>query len=58
MAFQWVILTWVVAAEAALSLLLTVPWPRLIKTQIVSLTSLILQPAASVVFFAGFQLLG
>ncbi|KAJ1686836.1 hypothetical protein LUZ63_018226 [Rhynchospora breviuscula] len=57
MALQWVILTWIVAAEAALALLVTLPWPRLIKSQIVSLTSLILQPAASVLFFAAFQLL-
>ncbi|KAF3332413.1 B-cell receptor-associated protein 31-like [Carex littledalei] len=57
MALQWVILTWVVAAEAVLSLLLTLPWPRLIKSQIVSLVSLILQPAACVLFFAAFQLL-
>ncbi|KAJ3674120.1 hypothetical protein LUZ60_006112 [Juncus effusus] len=58
MALQWAILTWVVAAEAAVVLLLTFPFfPRFLKSQLVSLTSLVLQPAASLLFFAAFQLL-
>jgi hypothetical protein len=58
MALQWMILTYVVAAEAAIALLLTLPSPKLIKDRLVSLISLILQPALFIVPFAGFQLLG
>ncbi|BFG33233.1 hypothetical protein CerSpe_195070 [Prunus speciosa] len=57
MALQWMILTYVVAAEAALAFLLTLPAPKLLKNQFVSLVSLILQPALFIVPFAGFQLL-
>ncbi|KAL6183317.1 PREDICTED: uncharacterized protein LOC101300250 [Fragaria vesca subsp. vesca] len=57
MALQWMILTYVVAAEAAIALLLTLPAPKLLKFRFVSLISLILQPALFVVPFAGFQLL-
>ncbi|GLT55879.1 hypothetical protein SLA2020_289640 [Shorea laevis] len=57
MALQWMILTYVVAAEAALALLVTLPSPKLVKKRLVSLVSLILQPALFVVPFAGFQLL-
>ncbi|KAF6168560.1 hypothetical protein GIB67_005172 [Kingdonia uniflora] len=57
MALQWMILAYVVAAEAAIALLLTLPSPKLIKSRIVSLVSLILQPAIGIVPFAGFQLL-
>ncbi|XP_050378602.1 uncharacterized protein LOC126795918 [Argentina anserina] len=57
MGLQWMILTYVVAAEAAMALLLTLPAPKLVKTRFVSLISLILQPALFVVPFAGFQLL-
>ncbi|KAH1080552.1 hypothetical protein J1N35_020313 [Gossypium stocksii] len=57
MALQWMILTYVVAAEAALALLLTLPYPKLLKNRLVSLISLILQPALFIVPFAGFQLL-
>ncbi|XP_052876796.1 uncharacterized protein LOC108454829 isoform X2 [Gossypium arboreum] len=57
MALQWMILTYVVAAEAALALLLTLPSPKLLKNRLVSLISLILQPALFIVPFAGFQLL-
>ncbi|KAM5570351.1 hypothetical protein ABKV19_011148 [Rosa sericea] len=57
MALQWMILTYVVAAEAAVALLLTLPAPKLLKNRLVSLISLILQPALFVVPFAGFQLL-
>lgn len=52
------ILTYVVAAEAAVALLLTLPYPKLLKNRLVSLISLILQPALFIVPFAGFQLLG
>ncbi|EOY21451.1 hypothetical protein QUC31_007310 [Theobroma cacao] len=57
MALQWMILTYVVAAEAAVALLLTLPYPKLLKNRLVSLISLILQPALFIVPFAGFQLL-
>ncbi|XVF09411.1 hypothetical protein REPUB_Repub07fG0090400 [Reevesia pubescens] len=57
MALQWMILTYVVAAESAVALLLTLPYPKLLKNRLVSLISLILQPALFIVPFAGFQLL-
>lgn len=58
MALQWMILTYVVAAEAAIAVLLTLPAPKLLRNRFVSLVSLILQPALFIVPFAGFQLLG
>lgn len=58
MALQWMILTYVVAAEAAIAILLTLPSPKLLRNRFVSLVSLILQPALFIVPFAGFQLLG
>ncbi|XP_038983027.1 uncharacterized protein LOC103713366 [Phoenix dactylifera] len=57
MALQWMILSWVVAAEAAVAVLVTLPSPRLIKSRIVALASLLLQPLTGVLPFAGFQLL-
>ncbi|XP_016467938.1 uncharacterized protein LOC107790521 [Nicotiana tabacum] len=57
MALQWMILTYVVAAEAAVAILLTLPSPKAIKSRIVSLISLTLQPSLFIVPFAGFQLL-
>ncbi|XVE63945.1 hypothetical protein DITRI_Ditri07aG0061500 [Diplodiscus trichospermus] len=57
MALQWVILSYMVAAEAALAILLTIPSPKLLKNRFVSLISLILQPAFFIIPFAGFQLL-
>ncbi|XP_044476346.1 uncharacterized protein LOC123203922 [Mangifera indica] len=57
MALQWVILTYVVAAEAAIALLLTLPAPKLLKKRFVSLISIILQPCLFVVPFAAFQLM-
>ncbi|KVI07868.1 hypothetical protein Ccrd_013764, partial [Cynara cardunculus var. scolymus] len=57
MALQWMILTYVVAAEAAIALLLTMPSPKALKSSLVSLISLILQPSMFIVPFAGFQLL-
>ncbi|GLT76928.1 hypothetical protein SLA2020_485610 [Shorea laevis] len=57
MALQWMILTYVVAAEAALAILVTLPAPKLVKKRLVSLVSLLLQPALFVVPFAGFQIL-
>ncbi|XP_062118088.1 uncharacterized protein LOC133831709 [Humulus lupulus] len=57
MALQWMILTYVVAAEAVLAILLTLPYPKLLKNRFVSLISLILQPCLFIVPFAGFQLL-
>ncbi|GMJ14891.1 hypothetical protein like AT1G48440 [Hibiscus trionum] len=57
MALQWLILTYVVAAEAAVALLLTLPYPKLLKNRLVSLFSLIVQPALFIVPFSGFHLL-
>ncbi|XP_072990482.1 uncharacterized protein [Typha latifolia] len=57
MALQWLILTCVVAAEAAMALLVTMPAPRIVKSRLIDLTSLLLQPAAFVIPFAAFQLL-
>ncbi|XP_059641762.1 uncharacterized protein LOC132283768 [Cornus florida] len=57
MALQWLILTYIVAAEAAVAILLTLPSPKLLKSRLVSLISLILQPLMFIVPFAGFQLL-
>ncbi|XP_077235998.1 uncharacterized protein LOC143877690 [Tasmannia lanceolata] len=57
MAFQWLVLAYVVAAEAASALLLTIPLPKPIKSRLVSLISLILRPAISIVPFAVFQIM-
>ncbi|KAI3746147.1 hypothetical protein L6452_08570 [Arctium lappa] len=57
MGLQWMILTYVVAAEAAIAFLLTMPSPKALKSSFVSLISLILQPSMFIVPFAGFQLL-
>uniref|UniRef100_A0A803MVS6 Endoplasmic reticulum transmembrane protein n=1 Tax=Chenopodium quinoa TaxID=63459 RepID=A0A803MVS6_CHEQI len=57
MGLQWMLLTYAVAAEAAIFLLISLPSPKLLKTRIVSLISLILQPLMFIVPFAGFQLL-
>ncbi|XP_073123656.1 uncharacterized protein [Henckelia pumila] len=57
MALQWVILAYVVAAEALVAVILTLPTPKAIKSRIVSLIALILQPSLFIVPFAAFQLL-
>uniref|UniRef100_A0A5B6YQ39 Endoplasmic reticulum transmembrane protein n=1 Tax=Davidia involucrata TaxID=16924 RepID=A0A5B6YQ39_DAVIN len=57
MALQWVILAYAVAAETAIVLLLTLPSPKLLKSRLVSLTSLLLQPAVGIVPFAALQIL-
>ncbi|KAL8139746.1 hypothetical protein V2J09_005767 [Rumex salicifolius] len=57
MALQWMILTYVVAAETALALLLTIPTPKILRSRLVSLVSLILQPCMFILPFAAFQLL-
>ncbi|CAK9164367.1 unnamed protein product [Ilex paraguariensis] len=57
MALQWMILAYVVAAEAGLAVLLTLPSPKAIKSRLVSLISLILQPSMFIVPFSAFQLL-
>ncbi|KAI9080025.1 hypothetical protein K1719_030295 [Acacia pycnantha] len=57
MALQWMILTYVVAAEAAIAVLLTLPSPKLFKNRFASLISSILQPALFIVPFSAFQLL-
>ncbi|KAM7250071.1 hypothetical protein ACFE04_021954 [Oxalis oulophora] len=58
MALQWMILGYIVAAEAAIAILLTLPTPKVIQHRLSSLISLILQPAFFVVPFSAFQLLG
>jgi hypothetical protein len=57
MALQWMILACVVAAEAAVAVMLTLPAPRAVRKQIVGLTSMLLQPFAGILPFAAFQLL-
>ncbi|KAI0507153.1 uncharacterized protein LOC110098666 [Dendrobium catenatum] len=57
MALQWLILEYVVAAEAAIAVLLTLPWPKTIRSRIVALISKLLQPFASLIPFAVFNLL-
>ncbi|KAE8699237.1 Germin-like protein subfamily 1 member 14 [Hibiscus syriacus] len=57
MALQWVFLTYVVAAEAAVALLLTLPYPKMLKRCLVSLFSLVVQPALFIALFSGFHLL-
>ncbi|KAG5007501.1 hypothetical protein JHK85_026043 [Glycine max] len=57
MGLQWLILTYVVATEAAVAILLTLPTPKLLRNRFASLVSLILQPALFIVPFAGFHLL-
>ncbi|XP_047338967.1 uncharacterized protein LOC124942492 [Impatiens glandulifera] len=57
MALQWMILGYILAAEAAVAILLTLPSPKLVKSRVVSLVSLILQPAMFIIPFAAFQLL-
>ncbi|RVW34616.1 hypothetical protein CK203_079338 [Vitis vinifera] len=58
MGLQWMVLGYVVAAEAAIALVITLPSPKLVKSRIVSLVSLLLSPLAGVIPFAAFQLLG
>ncbi|XP_031493411.1 uncharacterized protein LOC116259676 [Nymphaea colorata] len=57
MALQWVVLGYVVAVEAVLAILVTLPSPKGIRTHIVSLTSRLLQPSMGIVPFALFQLM-
>ncbi|KAF0913396.1 hypothetical protein E2562_022188 [Oryza meyeriana var. granulata] len=57
MALQWMILACVVAAEAAVAVMLTLPAPRAVRKQIVGVTSMLLQPFAGILPFAAFQLL-
>jgi len=58
MALQWMILTYMVAIEAAVAIVLTLPTPKILRNRLASLVSLIVQPALFIVPFAGFQLLG
>jgi len=57
MALQWVMLGYVVVGEALAALLLTFPWPRMVKSRLVATLSSLLQPAMGIVPFAIFQLL-
>ncbi|KAJ8648436.1 hypothetical protein MRB53_001459 [Persea americana] len=57
MALQWIVLSYIIAVEAAIALILTIPLPKAVKSRIVALVSMMLQPAISIVPFAGFQLL-
>ncbi|KAK6921394.1 hypothetical protein RJ641_015072, partial [Dillenia turbinata] len=58
MGLQWTILTYIVCyGEAAVWFLLTLLSPKLLKSRLVSLVSLILQPSLFIVPFSTFQLL-
>ncbi|XP_004512776.1 uncharacterized protein [Cicer arietinum] len=57
MALQWMILSYVVALEAVVAILVTLPSPKLLRNRLTSLISLVLQPALFIIPFAGFQLL-
>ncbi|KAL6552389.1 hypothetical protein OROHE_007753 [Orobanche hederae] len=57
MALQWMILAYVVAAEAAVAIILTLPSPKALRSRIASLVSVILQPSLFIVPFSAFQLL-
>ncbi|KAL6494415.1 hypothetical protein OROGR_031215 [Orobanche gracilis] len=57
MALQWVVLAYVVAAEAAVAVVLTLPSPKALRSRIASLVSVILQPSLFIVPFSAFQLL-
>ncbi|XP_041998833.1 uncharacterized protein LOC121748503 isoform X2 [Salvia splendens] len=57
MALQWMILAYVVAAEAAIAVILTLPAPKAIQSRISSLISRIVQPSLFIVPFSAFQLL-
>ncbi|CAN4085454.1 unnamed protein product [Withania somnifera] len=57
MALQWMILTYVVAVEAAIAIILTLPSPKALKFRFASLISLTLQPSLFIIPFAAFQLL-
>ncbi|XP_055831193.1 uncharacterized protein LOC129900282 [Solanum dulcamara] len=57
MALQWMILTYVVAVEATIAILLTLPSPKALKSCLVSLISLALQPSLFILPFSAFQLL-
>ncbi|KAJ0987276.1 hypothetical protein J5N97_005632 [Dioscorea zingiberensis] len=56
MELQWAIMAVTVVVEAALALLLTLPFPKLLKYRLNALVSLLLHPAAGVVPFALLQL--
>ena len=58
MGLQWLVLSYAVAAEAAIALLITLPSPKLLKSRLVSLVSLALQPLMFIVPFSVFQLMG
>ncbi|KAL8474481.1 hypothetical protein ACS0TY_031078 [Phlomoides rotata] len=57
MALQWMILAYVVAAEAAVAIILTLPSPKAVKSRVSSIISHILQPSLFIIPFAAFQLL-
>ncbi len=57
MGLQWMVLGYVVAAEALLAVIAMWPAPKLVKSRIISLLSLILRPLGGVIPFAAFQLL-
>ncbi|KAH7656072.1 B-cell receptor-associated protein 29/31 [Dioscorea alata] len=57
MGLQWTIMAVAVAVEAVLSLLLTLPSPKLLKERLNAVVSLLLHPTAGVVPFAVFELI-
>eukprot|EP00268_Persea_americana_P029365 TRINITY_DN2840_c0_g1_i5.p1 TRINITY_DN2840_c0_g1~~TRINITY_DN2840_c0_g1_i5.p1 ORF type:complete len:273 (+),score=7.03 TRINITY_DN2840_c0_g1_i5:109-819(+) len=58
MELQWMILSYIVAAEVVIVLMLTVPLPKFVKSRVVSLVSAILPPSVSIVRFAASQATG
>ncbi|KAM7278186.1 hypothetical protein ACFE04_005320 [Oxalis oulophora] len=57
MALQWMVLGYIVAAEALIAMLLTLPKPNVVQKQLSTLISFLLQPAFFIVPFSAFQLL-
>lgn len=58
MGLQWMVLGCVVATEAAIAVIVMLPSPKLVKSRIISLVSIITRPLAGVIPFAAFQILG
>ncbi|KAH9314282.1 hypothetical protein KI387_022909, partial [Taxus chinensis] len=57
MALQWVMLGYVVMAEALIAVVLTMPWPRAWASRIKGYISQLLQASVGILPFAAFQLL-
>ncbi|XP_020584686.1 uncharacterized protein LOC110027545 isoform X3 [Phalaenopsis equestris] len=57
MELQWAILASVVLVEVAIAIILTLPLPQLLKSTVVTLSTLLLKPSAGVLPFAVLQLM-